>query len=170
MLNICRLHTLSGKRCVILRPDIDTRANEQNGVYTHARGLEESDVEVIRIDTYESRLEFINEYDVIGIDEGQFMPNLDSIVKDLIKRNKIIIIAALNSKNNNTMWPSIASIIPFCNKIKLRNSICSSCKELTATTTKLRPVHNGDNNCRNSSFIGGEEKYIVLCLHCRYNT
>lgn len=161
----CRTYAISAKKCVIIRPDIDTRATnavEGAAIYTHA----ETDLfglPIQRVGTDQSTLPSIYEYDVIGIDEGQFMLNLDSIVRDLLKRDKIVIIAALNGKFDTTPWLSVSKVIPLCDEIKSLKSICSICGKWTATTTKLR-----DEHINNPILIGGAEKYMVLCVPCRF--
>lgn len=161
----CRTYAVSGKKCVVVRPDIDTRAMVEGAIYTHAKGSETDlfGLPIQQVGTDQSSLPSVYEYDVIGIDEGQFMPNLDSIVKDLLKRDKIVIIAALNGKSDTTSWSSVSKIIPLCDKVKPLKSICSICKKWTATTTKLR-----DEHANNPILIGGAEKYIVLCVPCRF--
>ena len=165
LMSKCRTYAISGKECVIVRPLIDTRVTGKSVIFTHAKGSETVDFHVEMVGIDQSSLPSTYKYDVIGIDEGQFMCNLDSIVKDLLKRNKIVIIAALNGKYDTTSWEPVSNTIPFCNEIKLLKSICSICGIWRATTTKLK-----DEHANNPNLIGGEEKYIALCVSCRFGS
>lgn len=160
----CRTHTVSGKRCVVVTPDIDTRATMEGAIFTHARGSETDlfNLPVQKFGTNQNILPSVYDFDVVAIDEGQFVPNLDKIAKDLIQRNKIVIIAALNGKSDTTSWQSVSKIIPLCDDITFLKSVCEICKKWTATTSKLRDEHTNNP-------IGGTEKYMALCLICRFH-
>ena len=71
-------------------------------------------------------IQLIN-YDVIGIDEGQFFSDLLEICDTLTRFGKIIFIAALSSNDQMKPYDNISNLIPFVDKIKLMKSYCFFC-------------------------------------------
>jgi thymidine kinase len=71
----------------------------------------------------------VRNYDVICIDEGQFVDDLQEVCSELADvYNKQIVIAALNGDFNRKIFKSIANIIPHCETITKLDAICHICK------------------------------------------
>jgi len=62
----------------------------------------------------------LKQYDIIGIDEGQFFPDLVELV--LLK--KIVIVAALNADYKMEPFPNVSKLISKADKIKLLKAYC----------------------------------------------
>lgn len=113
-------------------------------------------------------LDFINDYDVFGFDEGtyafilgHFFTNLHEICEHLAYNNKIIIVSSLNANYKRNIFPSIQEIIPKADNIIFLKAKCSKCG-LPATITQIKT-----NNIYCSDIIvGGNELYFVLCRKC----
>ena len=106
-------YLISGTSVALIKFRKDTRYSEDH-VVTHDDVV--SLIEAIPVENLMDSWERIDdEVRVIGIDEGQFFPDLKDFCREAIKRRKKVIIAALNGKSDLTPWSSVSDIIPFSN-------------------------------------------------------
>lgn len=77
----------------------------------------------------------------------------------MIKKNKIIIISALNSDYKMRTFPVISKLIPYCNKIIKLTSQCDICKEPANFTKRIV-------NENKLILVGGKKEYSARCLNC----
>lgn len=104
----------------------------------------------------------IKEYDVIGIDEGQFFPDIKEYVLRWVNNGKIIIIAALDGGENQEIFNrQLFELIPRAESVQKLSAVCINC-QADAAFTKRKP---GKFNTP----IGGFEQYSPLCRKCLYN-
>ena len=68
-------------------------------------------------------------YDVILIDEGQFIDNIVEIVMALLDKNKTIHIAGLSGDSNGNLMGKMHLLIPHANKAKIITGHCDLCVE-----------------------------------------
>ena len=101
----------------------------------------------------------MKDYDIIGIDEGQFFPDLVEISEKLAHLNKTVIIAALNGDFRMEPFPVIARIIPKADKIKLLKAYCFNCHK--DAKFSLRIVQSNE-----TVLIGAGEAYKPACREC----
>ena len=150
------------KKCIIIKHIIDNRYNEHiknGGVMSHSL-REYSLIPVITCD----KLENINvaEYDVIGIDEGQFFQDIVDFCWTNVKLGKNIIVAALNSDFNQQPWKNISQLMPYCRYIKRKHAVCMKCDDDHASFSILYNRVNSDTNI----VVGGKDKFISVCEKC----
>lgn len=146
-------HRIAGRKCCLIKYDDDNRY-DKSLVVTHDNRCQKG------IDTYVEGKEisaYYNDYDVIGVDEGQFF-NLRKWL-DRMGDDKIIIIAGLNGTSNRTMFSSISDAIPICDEIISINAICTSCGKNAIYSKRL--VQDSQEE-----LIGGAESYTASCRKC----
>ncbi len=78
-----------------------------------------------------------DEFDVIGIDEGQFYPDLIEGVEKLVRQDKIIIISALDGTFERKPFGQIPNLIPLCDDVVKLNAICMVCGNDAPFTHRL---------------------------------
>lgn len=157
MLHLLERAVLAKKRAILIRPTTDTRPflshtqkdtswikeifmTFENGIYT-------------------ADYDHLQDYDVIGIDEGQFQPNLKQFC--ITHRNKQIIISALHATSECEMFQPIIDVVPYCENIIKLNAICTQCNsEYGSYTYYLK------GNKTEKIAVGGTEDYTVLCGKC----
>lgn len=153
-------HQIAGEKVLLCRHRTDTR-----GILTHtplSHKLEEifldSLAELQKINDFES-------YKVIGVDEGQFFPNLARDVSLLANNGYEIIIAGLNATSEQSPFEEIQKVIPIAEKITKLNSVCMKCGNDFASFTYYKGKHKeGD------VLVGDEKDYSVLCRKCLNET
>lgn len=89
------------------------------------------------------------------------MVQLVSFSQTAANSGKIVIMSALNSQYTQVSFPSIAELIPLCEKVKKLSSICKMCSH-TANFT-FRTAKDSD---KMDDLIGGAEAYMPLCREC----
>jgi len=98
-------------------------------------------------------------YDVIGIDEGQFFPDTISFAEEMAARGKVVIIACLDGDYRRQPFGEICSLVCKAERVTKLSSVCSYCKGdayFTVRTTQETEV----------KVIGGSEKYKPVCRGC----
>ena len=101
--------SIAKRRVVMLRPGVDNR-----GFLSHSGRKINGFKEVFT----EDLLEFdMSNYDVIGIDEGQFHKHLKEFLIKANKLNKDVYISALHATSESEMFEEIIHAIPYCENI-----------------------------------------------------
>jgi len=114
-------------------------------------------------------LGLIENYDVIGIDEGQFFPDLVQFCEHAANvLGKIVIVSGLDATCVRTPFGQLCELIAMAEKVDKLAAVCKLCGN-DAHFTK-RVVENteeiADNSDFNESLIGGAESYISTCRAC----
>ena len=110
--------------------------------------------------------------DVIGIDEGQFFPDVKirsppikfqivAFSETMAKRGKIVIIAALDGTFQRKAFGDVIMLIPLAEKVKKLHAVCIECGIRASFT--LRTVDS-----KETELIGGSEIYKPVCRGCYY--
>ena len=100
-------------------------------------------------------------YDVIGIDEGQFFSDLLEICDTLTRFGKIIFIAALSSNDHMKPYDNISKLIPFVDKIKLMKAYCFFCHKQAGFNLKIK-------KCKTNFIDERKDNYQPVCKNCFY--
>ena len=79
------------------------------------------------------------DFDVIGIDEGQFFSDIEMFSEKAANAGKVVIISSLQGTFLRGPFPNILSLIPKCEKIKKLSAICIMCKANASFT--FRTAH-----------------------------
>lgn len=100
---------------------------------------------------------------VIGLDEAQFVTDLDVMVKAVLgyegSINIRLVMAGLDSDFRGIMWENIIRVIPYCNSVVKLEAICDTCQETDAQLTK-RLVAN------NERILLDKDHYSAACYKC----
>jgi len=155
LIGLIRKYTHKAKKTIMVKYFADKRYTEKSEVVTH---------DLIKYDSInckELREHFnkLKNYDVIGIDEGQFFPDLVEVCEELALMKKTIIVAALNGDFRMLPFPVISNLISKADKIKLLNAYCFKCHRDAKFT--LRIVQGNE-----TILIGAGEAYKPACREC----
>ena len=113
LIEVIRKYTYKAKKTIMIKFYADKRYSEKSEVVTH---------DLLKYDSIDCKnlrdsIETLKQYDVIGIDEGQFFPDLVEVCEELAALKKIIIIAGLNGDFRMEPFPIISRIISKADKI-----------------------------------------------------
>lgn len=150
-----RKYVYKAKKTIMVKYYADQRYSEKSEVVTH---------DLIKYDSINCKLlgnsfDALKQYDVIGIDEGQFFADLVEVCEELALMGKIILIAALNGDFRMEPFPVIQRIISKSDKIKLLKAYCFNCHK--DAKFSLRIVKSNE-----TVLIGAGEAYKPACREC----
>ncbi|TNV75953.1 hypothetical protein FGO68_gene12760 [Halteria grandinella] len=98
-------------------------------------------------------------FDVIGIDEGQFFDDVATFAESAANTGKVVIVAALDTTCVRTMFETIVQLLPKCEKVKKLQAICRGCNHQASFHIRKAPKHV-------TQMIGGEDMYKPMCREC----
>ena len=155
LIELMRKYVYKAKKTIMVKYYADQRYSEKSEVVTH---------DLIKYDSINCKLlrnsfETLKQYDVIGIDEGQFFADLVEVCEELALMGKIVLIAALNGDFRMEPFPVIQRIISKSDKIKLLKAYCFNCHK--DAKFSLRIVQSNE-----TVLIGAGEAYKPACREC----
>ena len=74
------------------------------------------------------------QFDVIGVDEGQFFTDIVEFCEKAANCGKVVIVSSLQGTFLRGNFPNILALLPKCEKIKKLTAICKLCKESASFT------------------------------------
>ena len=155
LIELMRKYVYKAKKTIMVKFFADQRYTEKSEVVTH---------DLIKYDSINCKIlrdsfDTLKQYDVIGIDEGQFFEDLVEVCEELALMGKIVLIAALNGDFRMEPFPVIQRIISKSDKIKLLKAYCFNCHK--DAKFSLRIVQSNE-----TVLIGAGEAYKPACREC----
>ena len=106
----------------------------------------------------------MDDYDTVLINEGQFFPDLCTIVKKLVDdKKKIVYVCGLDGDYKREKFGSILDLIPICDNVTKLTSLCFHCKNGTKAVFTHRITNESEQK------VIGSNNYIPLCRKCYSN-
>lgn len=98
---------------------------------------------------------------VVGIDEGQFFPDLIAFLLYVIGMGIDVMVAGLSGTYHRTPFPIIAALIPLAHCVMHKTAVCmnAQCSAEAPFTRRIAPESDKDQ-------IGGADKYMAVCGDC----
>jgi len=103
-----------------------------------------------------------DEYDVIGIDEGQFFPDIVPWCEDMANRGKVVVVAALDGTFQRKAFCDILELVPLAEKVTKLVAVCMVCFKDAAFSKRITAEDSVE-------VIGGADKYMAVCRGCYYS-
>jgi len=154
LLRRIRRYSVSQRKCMLIKYDKDMRYDAEQ-VATHDKYMMQA--------TPASRL--FNEKEkamgcqVIGIDEGQFFPDLVEFCEEMANAGKTVIVAALDGTFERKPFGRIPELIPLAEDVVKLRAICMKCFEEAPFSQRISAETE-------TEVIGGADKYISCCRKC----
>lgn len=152
-----RKFVYKGMKTVLVNFAADKRYDKEGKIVTHEQ------VKYNALSCYQLQDNFteLMKYDVIGIDEGQFFPDLVEVSETLCKNGKIVVISALSGNFKMEPFENVSKLISKADKIKLLKAYCYFCHKRAGFS--LRTVRNDKE-----ILIGASDMYRPVCKACYY--
>lgn len=152
-----RRYTIAKKRCLQIKYKADTRYSEE------CASTHDKQMIAAKSCTYLKEAEnLLENYDVIGIDEGQFFQDVVSFAEEAANKGKIVIVSALDGTFKREAFGSILDLIPIAEKVTKLNAVCMLCCQEASFTKRLSEETAIE-------VIGGSDKYIAVCRSCFFS-
>ena len=152
----CKRFQIANCRCAVVKYAKDTRYSVDE-LATHDRQTLCADLQATRLADVLQRLQT---FDVVGVDEGQFFPDLVEVAESLADAGKTIIVAALDGTFAREGFPTILALIPKAEEVMKLTAVCMLCYK-DASFTKRK-----DANQTKVEVIGGTDTYLAVCRLC----
>ena len=98
---------------------------------------------------------------MIGIDEGQFFPDLVEFCEAMANYGKIVIVAALDGTFQMKPFGNVLDLIAVAESVVKLNAVCMLCHRTASFTRRLGTETKVE-------LIGGSDMYISTCRKCHY--
>jgi len=142
--------------CLIVKYADDQRYDDE-GMATHDR----QSLKATKAKSLMSRFgnQGLDAYDVIGVDEGQFFPDLVEFCEYAAEQGKIVMVSALDGTYQRKGFPNILTLIPLAEHVVKLTAVCMLCFGEGAFTKRI-------SNDEGVEVIGGADKYMAVCRAC----
>ncbi|GFO38103.1 thymidine kinase [Plakobranchus ocellatus] len=147
-------YQIANQKCMIIKYAKDVRY-DTSGIATH-------DKQVLSAWPTENLTDLYSEackHDVIGIDEGQFYPEIVSFCDKLAELGKVVIVAALDGTFQKKGFGDILNLVPIAESVIKLNAVCMSCFGEGSFTKRK-------GSEKKVEVIGGAEMYLATCRGC----
>ena len=108
--------------CLIVKYAKDLRYDSES-IATH----DQQTLKAVSTNNLEDLKVNFDDYDVIGIDEGQFFPDLVNFCEKMANAGKAVIVAALDGTFQRKGFPTVMELIPLAEHVVKLNAVCMVC-------------------------------------------
>lgn len=82
-------------------------------------------------------LDKLEDYDVVGVDEGQFFEDIVEFCEAAANMGKMVVVAALDGTFERKAFGNIIKLIPLAEKVTKLCAVCVYCTEEAAFTRRI---------------------------------
>lgn len=144
-------------QCLIVKYANDTRYADK-AIATH----DKQTLNAVSASTLEPLKVKALDYDVIGIDEGQFFTDVVSFCETMANLGKTVIVAGLDGTFQRKAFANFLDLVPLAEHVVKLTAVCMSCFGEGSYTKRI-------SSDQEVEVIGGAEKYMAVCRKC-YNS
>ena len=163
-----RRAALADQAVILIKYEDDCRYDEGDVVTTHSGICQETTgenekhapIKVVRAKTLSSVEGSLADSVVVGIDEGQFYPDLVEYCERWAVEGRRVVVAALDGDFARRPFGQVCDLIPLCESVEKRSGVCMMCRKNSSAFT-LRIT-----NSTALVEIGADESYRTVCRRC----
>ena len=148
------------------RMDVTSRVDDVSSHSSGFRGLSKL-IDVVKVKEL-SKVD-VDKYSTIGIDEGQFFPDLEENVRKwVLELNKDVIIASLDGDYKMNMFGDTLKLIPLCGpNLEKRSAMClPHIKEFNKHVPAYYTAKTSGGSQQKE--VGGSDLYMPVCMECHH--
>ena len=146
-----RRFTFARKRCLVCKYKQDQRYAGEDTLATHDR-----QTMVARpCEKLEDIESLYRGFDVIGIDEGQFFPDLNEFCERAANEGKVVIVAALDGTFERKPFGTVCELVPLAERVEKLTAVCRVTGADAAFSRRL-------GSATEVELIGGAEMYMPV--------
>ena len=166
-----RRHKVANRQCLVVKYAGDTRYEREPG--TAAGGTDASPTLKGCVITHDRQAltalpartlaevdNVVHAFDVVGIDEGQFFPDVVDRCERWAAMGKTVIVAALDSTFQRKPFNDILGLVPLAEDVTKLSAVCAHCRGDASFTKR---VGTRDETVE---LIGGADMYVATCRAC----
>lgn len=146
-------YILGGYKVLAVKPGVDTRQR-----FIKSRLGKE--LECRQVENVNALLDMAESYEVVAVDEAQFLPGIHHCVDKLLRGGKKVFVAGLDVQSEGKWFGDVFALLAWASEVVKLTAICEDCKNDSAIRTVIRNGPQGDGG------IGDAEKYKPVCITC----
>ena len=123
-------------QCLIIKYANDKRYTEEEAISTHDKVMIPA-VSSTSLNELKNVYKIGDDYDVIGIDEGQFFPDVIEFSEEMANLGKTVIIAALDGTYQRKGFANILELVPLAEHVIKLTAVCMICFEDGSYTKRI---------------------------------
>ncbi|KAK2949605.1 putative Thymidine kinase [Blattamonas nauphoetae] len=150
-------HRLARHSCLVIKFKLDTRYSFDK-LSSHDRQMCPA-IACSRLSEAEDHLKDVQ---VIGIDEGQFYPDLLQFCETQANAGRIVIISALDGDFQRKRFNDVVDLIPMAESVVKLTAVCSVCGDSASFSKRIALSSK-------QQLIGGMESYQAVCRRCYFD-
>lgn len=154
LLRRIKRYRVASKKCLVIKYSKDTRYSD-NCVSTHDKQM----IEAVSWENLADVQEKAQDFDIIGIDEGQFYIGLVDFWEEMANKGKMVIVAALDGTFERKPFPTVLDLIPLAESVTKLDAVCVDWKHSASFTKRLC-------DSKETELIGGAEIYKPVWRGC----
>jgi len=154
LLRRIRRYTVANRTCLVIKYKKDTRYSADE-MSTHDKQMWSARP----ADKLSELQQHAEKVEVIGIDEGQFFPDVVEFTERMANMGKTVIVAALDGTFQRKPFGDILQLVPMSESVTKLNAVCMICYKDAAYTKRL-------SDDTKIEVIGGSDMYISVCRNC----
>eukprot|EP00041_Stephanoeca_diplocostata_P015195 m.288391 g.288391 ORF g.288391 m.288391 type:complete len:226 (+) comp19960_c0_seq11:177-854(+) len=154
LLRRIKRYSIAKNRCLVIKYINDTRYSKDR-VSTHDRQEFEATAANKLFDVERET----DDVDIVGIDEGQFFPDLVPFAEKMASVGKTVIIGALDGTFQRKPFGTILELVPMAEHVVKLNAVCFNCGADAPFSKRIV-----DDTA--VEVIGGADKYVAACRRC----
>lgn len=166
LMNRLKKHLVQDRKVVLFTHGDDNRYSREALASSH----DGKRMQAIRVRSVSEMKIEDNEVTVVGIDEGQFFPDLAGFCLEQNQLGRLVIVAALNHIANPSrdVWPNVVPLLGFAFVTTITN-VCVICRAPGLCSRRLTTTVGGGGGETSPPpvvDIGSDDKYIPTCSKC----
>ena len=145
----------AGLHVTVFKPELDDRYSE-NAVISH----DQDRITAVGVKHAVDILNYINNTDVIAIDEVQFFDeHILSVCQTIVENEKIVVVSGLDLDYKAQPFGSMPKILALADEIIKLNAICTFCEGHARYSHRISAE-------KDTIILGEKDKYVPLCRSC----
>ena len=162
MLHCIRRHGFANKRVLLVKYCKDQRYSV-GSVATHDNVTGPAGCHTLSVASLSQVGDEYHNYDVIGVDEGQFYPDLAEFADRVASEGKVVIVAALDGDFLRNPFGDICRLIPRAEVVTKITAVCMMCGCNASFSRRISAEQDVE-------VIGGADKYLPTCRECYHSS
>jgi thymidine kinase len=151
-----RRYELAEMDCIVVKYARDVRYADGAEIATHDKRF----MNAVACTTLAEVRERAAAATCIGIDEGQFFPDLVPFCEDMAAAGRVVVVAALSGTFDRQPFPAVAQLVACADTVTALTAVCMHCHRDAPFTLRI------DASNRDVEDIGGADKYVAACRAC----
>lgn len=147
-------YTIARQNCLVIKYVRDSRYSE-NHASTHDREM----FKATGAATIGELEDMAKDFDVIGIDEGQFYPDVVEMTEKFAALGKIVVVSALDGDFRRKPFGRVLELVPMAESVTKLTAVCTFCHKDAPFTRRITSETAIE-------VIGGSDKYVASCRNC----